>query len=62
MEMLRIIGIIIFVIGIFIFCFGKWFFVLRTFFGDRSMFYQLAWGIAIATIGFLLLLISGTFQ
>ena len=45
-------GFIIFAIGLIIFAFGRKFFLLRWFFGDRSMFSQFLWGGLIMLLGF----------
>lgn len=60
-DPLIILGVLIFLVGILIFCFGKKWFILRSFFGDRSMFSQIFWGLIISLIGLILLYISGVF-
>lgn len=58
---LVMIGIIVFVIGLIVFLFGRQFFFLRAFFGDRSMFAQILWGIVICAIGSVLMFAGGAF-
>ncbi|MCF6515376.1 hypothetical protein GSH19_04310 [Lactobacillus sp. S2-2] len=60
-DNLRIAGAIITLIGIFIFAFGKKLFLLRLYFGDRSVFSQIFWGIILIIIGLGLLYASGVF-
>lgn len=62
MDMLRLIGIIIFAIGLLIFLFGKQFILIRLYFRDRSVFSQLFWGVIIAFIGCIFLYLGGTFS
>ncbi|MGM0239435.1 hypothetical protein [Enterococcus sp. AZ103] len=59
---LIIAGIIIFIVGLITFIFGKKFVLLRLYFGDKSMFSQLFWGVIFMLIGFGLLFISGVFS
>lgn len=54
-------GIVIFLIGLLIFCFGKKFFLLRIFFGDRSMFSQIFVGAVIGAIGLFLMYLGNAF-
>lgn len=56
MNPLFSIGCLLFMIGISVFCFGKKFFLFRLFFGDRSMFSQIFWGLIFSGIGLLLIL------
>lgn len=44
-------GCLIFMIGILIFAFGRKFLLFRWFFGDRSMFSQLFWGLILCLVG-----------
>lgn len=61
MEPLKIIGLIFFGIGMCIFVLGKQLFLLRLYFGDRSMFTQIIWGVLISLIGIVMLVLSGAF-
>ncbi|TXK45679.1 hypothetical protein FVP43_00275 [Lactococcus sp. dk322] len=56
---LLIIGILIFFVGMFIFLVGKKCFFLRWFFNDRSMFWQLFYGLILVIIGLFFLYFSG---
>ncbi|MEO1771587.1 hypothetical protein JZO67_003568 [Enterococcus sp. 665A] len=62
MSIFGIIGMVTFLIGMAIFLFGKQFILLRAFFGDRSMFYQLFWGTIIAIIGLAIMYFAGVFH
>lgn len=62
MSILILLGVVLFLIGMFIFLFGKNFFLLRAFFGDRSMFSQIFWGIVIVIIGLLFMYLGGAFK
>ncbi|MHC5227019.1 hypothetical protein ACYSNW_01930 [Enterococcus sp. LJL99] len=54
-------GLVIFFIGLLIFCFGKKFFLLRLFFGDRSMFSQIFVGGVLGAIGLFMMYLGGAF-
>ncbi|WP_288846673.1 hypothetical protein [uncultured Fructobacillus sp.] len=56
---LRTIGVIVFAVGMIIFLFGRQFILLRLYFGDRSVFSQLFWGVIISAIGVAILYFSG---
>lgn len=62
MELLKLMGIVLFAIGASIFLFGKKFFLLRLYFGDKSMFSQIILGIIVSVIGFIMMFMSGTFN
>lgn len=62
MSILILLGVVLFLISMFIFLFGKKFFLLRAFFGDRSMFSQIFWGIVIVIIGLLFMYLGGAFK
>lgn len=57
-SIMTIIGIIIFSIGALIISLGRTLNVLRFFFGDRSMFTQMFWGIIFICIGLFLIILD----
>lgn len=62
MSFTILIGAVIFGVGVIIFAFGKKFFILRAFFGDRSMLSQIFWGGLLSLIGFIILYLGGAFK
>ena len=57
-SIMAIIGIIIFFIGALIISLGRTLTILRFFFGDRSMFTQMFWGIISTCIGLFLIILG----
>lgn len=55
---LFLIGVILFFIGAIVMTLGKTLIILRWFFGDRSMFSQIMWGLLLICIGIVLIVIG----
>ncbi|MBS9400102.1 hypothetical protein [Pediococcus acidilactici] len=57
-SIMAIIGIIIFFIGALIIPLGRTLNILRFFFGDRSLFTQIFWGVIFICIGLFLIILG----
>lgn len=57
-SIMAIIGIIIFFVGALMITLGRTLTILRFFFGDRSMFTQIFWGIIFICIGLFLIILG----
>lgn len=55
---LFLIGVILFFIGAIVMTLGKTLIILRWFFGDRSMFSQIMWGLLLICVGIVLIVIG----
>ncbi len=60
MDIVRLIGVIVFVIGLSIFLFAKKFILFRLYFKDKSVISQLFWGVVFSLIGIAILYFNGS--